>query len=123
MIKEIVRDTVEASRKIVKNPLMRRAMLCASLLTLPACSPKMQSWVSGASISVGSIPEDVCVVNGKQLILGVSTESDGDMNLTYVRKDGNIVLKHFATTYSSLGTSYGEQGEFVFRGKPENCPQ
>lgn len=121
-MREILRMGAEKFKKSTRSPLARTAMLCATLLASAACSPKLQSYVEGTSIDVGKIPDDVCVVNGVQKVISVSTESDGDMSIVYVRYDGDIVLKHFATTFTSLGTSYGEQGQFVFKGIPSNCP-
>lgn len=119
---ETLRHSAEQLKKSARSPFVRTVMLCATLLSSAACSPRLQSYLNSASIEVGKIPDDVCVVDGQQKVISVSTQSNGDISLAYIRRDGDVVLKHFSTTVTSLGTAYGGQGQFVFTGTQSNCP-
>lgn len=85
------------------------------LILSVGCSPQTQSWFdSNLKWKVGTIPADVCVENGKPQVLGMTSESDGDVSLVYLRNDGAIVLKHYPLNITN--TDFKEGGEFYFTG-------
>lgn len=85
------------------------------LLFLTACSPRGISFLdSSYSNKVANLPDDICVRNGIPVIYGVSTESDGDVALVYLRNDGAVTIKHYPM--NGLGTDWKEGGEFYWTG-------
>lgn len=107
------------SKGTLTKTLKGLLMVGAGVLTLTTCSPKTQSYF-GSSIDMGKIPDDACMVDGHALIINANTESDGAVSLVYVRNNGDLVVKHYDRSVSSLGTKMSERGEFFWAG--ESCP-
>lgn len=93
-------------------------LLVAALLV--SCSPQSKSWWDkNYTHKVGDLPTDVCIQNGIPVIYGMTSESDGDVGLIYLRNDGDVTMKHYPPNL--LGTDWKEGGEFYFTGG--TCPQ
>lgn len=72
-----------------------------------------------SSVLIGKVPDDACVVNGNPLILNVETEI-GWIHLTYIRKNGDIVIKSWYIADDGGGTWYVYKKDvFITGGK---CP-
>jgi hypothetical protein len=95
--------------------LFQVAALC-TVLALSACSPKSQSYIFGSHIEMGSLPDDICKIEGKPQIISVSTESEGDINLVYTRNNGDIVTQHYGRDLGGHGTKYSKVGQFYWSG-------
>jgi len=92
-----------------------KKLIIIGLLFLSACSPQSSSfWDSTYSNKVANLPDDVCVQNGVPVIYGVSTESDGNVSLIYLRNDGAVTIKHYPMNV--IGTDWQEGGEFYWTG-------
>jgi hypothetical protein len=65
------------------------------LTALSACGASQQAFF-GVDVDMGTLPEDICYINGKPQVLGASTESDGDIKLFYLRNDGYYVLQQYS---------------------------
>jgi hypothetical protein len=85
------------------------------VLLLVACSPQTKSWFdSSYTHQVGTVPSDVCIENGVPVIFNITSESDGDVSLVYLRNNGDVVMKHHPLNL--IGTDWKEGGEFYFSG-------
>ena len=102
-----------------KKKTLYTSMLLSVVMSLASCSPKIQS-VLGSDINVGVLPDDICMVDGQPKILNVSTESQGDIYLIYVRKNGDIVSQHYSTDITTLGSKFKPRGSLYWTGG--NCP-
>lgn len=92
------------------------------LFTLVSCTPQDQSWWnSDLKWEVGKVPVDVCIENGKPVIYGMTSESDGDVSLVYLRNDGAVVLKHYPMDLGGL--NWKEGGEFYFSTSVDGCKE
>lgn len=118
-MKEQLDRLAAKAKEIVKNPIMQRAMLCAVLLGGPACGEREQARVFGSNIDIGPLPDDICIVNGEPRIINVSTQSDGEVNLVYIGKNGKVIIGHYTHT-ANFGTSYERKGSSTFSGSV--CP-
>lgn len=78
---------------------MRRSILLIMavllMLVFSACGASQQAFF-GEDVDMGPLPEDICYVNGVPQVLSVSTESDGDIKLFYLRNDGDYVLQQYS---------------------------
>lgn len=102
------------------NSILARAMLCSILLlSSGACTPKERSRWTGASYNLGNIPSDICMVNGVPQVINASTESLGDVNLVYIRKNGDLVVKHY-TSPPLRPWQLDDAGEYFWSGG--TCP-
>lgn len=104
----------------VRNCILAVVVLATGLF-IAGCSPKERSRWTGEDFSfkLGEIPSDICLVDGNPLVLNATTESDGDFNLIYVRNNGDVVIRHWATDPIVSIVLY-EAGEFYWLGG--NCP-
>lgn len=68
------------------------------IVVLVGCSPKETARFVGADyvLEVGSVPNDVCYIDGVPQILSMNSESDGDYTLSYIRDNGDVVLHLWA---------------------------
>lgn len=91
------------------------------LLLVVSCSPKKRSQWQGPSYSkeVGEIPDDVCILDGKPVIFGASTESEGGFVLVYLRENGDVVAHQWLNDPIS-GLTLQDSGEFYWTGG--TCP-
>jgi hypothetical protein len=106
----------KATSKFIKNTL-----LCSTLaFSVSACSPKEQSYLFGSNIDMGGLPTDICKIDNKPQVLNVSTESNGDIGLIYIRNNGDLVSQHYGRDRMGIGTQYAKVGEFVWKG--DACP-
>jgi len=103
-----------------RNSILFILVLVLGIL-VSGCSPKQQSRWTGENFSyeLGEIPDDICLVDGNPLILNATTESDGDFSLVYVRNNGDVVIRHWATKPIADWVLF-EAGEFYWRGG--DCP-
>lgn len=65
------------------------------ILFISACGASQQAFF-GEDVDMGPLPEDICYLNGVPQVLSVSTESDGDIKLFYLRDDGDYVLQQYS---------------------------
>jgi hypothetical protein len=96
-------------------------LIALLLLVMVSCSPKKRSQWQGPSYSekVGEVPDDVCIVDGKPVILGASTESEGGFVLIYLRENGDIVAHQWLND-PIAGLALQDSGEFYWIGG--TCP-
>ena len=93
--------------------MKNKLLLVLALFVLVSCSPQESSfWDSSYTNKVADLPSDVCVQNGIPVIYGVSTESDGNVSLIYLRNDGAVTVKHYPLFF----TDWNEGGEFYWTG-------
>lgn len=93
---------------------MRKAIimivLFLALWIFSACGASQQAFF-GADVDMGSLPEDICYINGVPQVLSASTESDGDIKLFYLRNDGYYVLQQYSFPgIRKAGSIYWEGG-------------
>ena len=90
-----------------------RKLIIVALMFLAACSPQSNGfWDSSYTNEVAVLPDDICIRDGVPVVYGVSTESDGNVALVYLRNDGAVVVKH----YPLVLVDWTEGGEFYWTG-------
>jgi hypothetical protein len=58
----------------------------------------------------GDLPNDICVVDGKPLILSALPDSsDGQPSITYIRDNGDLVIRLYGFDESLDGVSHRER--------------
>jgi hypothetical protein len=103
-----------------KHLLILVCIFVLGMLLIAACSPKERGrWNRNTDVNIGTVPDDVCIVDGKPLILNATTESDGGFNLVYIRNNGDIVVRAWLTD-PIVGIVLKPAGQFYWTGG--NCP-
>jgi len=86
-------------------------------MTIASCSTRDQTRFEG-TINLGDLPSDMLYVNGVPQA-NISSESDGDIILSYTSNDHKMVGQLYGCAYISLNC-----GEFYKQGRYEfNIPE
>lgn len=89
-------------------------LLLIVLASLVACSQREQVRWSGTA-EMGDLPEDIKYVEGVPRVISVSTESDGDIVLSYISNEDKIVAQLYGCPTVSLACSdLKKQGKYVW---------
>lgn len=104
------------------SPRRRTAALTglalATALTASSCGENFGVKL-GNDASMGPLPDDICIRDGRPEILGVTSQTDGGVTLSYLRNDGALVSVY----YLNFPTGYEEKGKFIWDENPELCSQ
>lgn len=84
---------------------MKKTLMIALLLSLTACGVPDQVQASrGGTVEVGSLPVDMCHQMGKPLIVSVSVENEGDIDLAYFNTKGELVVQKYGVGFGGFTT-------------------
>lgn len=96
---------------------MKKVLLILVLIAIvfSGCSAKEKVKLNG-DYDMGTLPSDMAFDEvGQPMIITISTESDGDILMSYINTSNDIVIQMYGCAYISLacGTLH-EQGSFTW---------
>lgn len=94
---------------------MRRlfTLLLLGVLGLTACSDQTKA-AYGGDVALGALPADVCIQGGRPLVLSVSIENEGDIDLAYINTSGELIVQKYGM--GAIGLTTAPQGKLIWTG-------
>ena len=95
-------------------------ILMVIFVFITGCSAKEQVRLTG-TLEMGPLPEDVLYFDGIPQIITVSTESNGDIIVSYISTDGKLVAQMWGCRVITLNCSQlQKQGRYVWDFPDQN---
>lgn len=89
-------------------------VICAILSISAACTAQERASKFSGTITIDNLPDDICIINGQPQLPSLNIENSGDMGLTYINKDGDLITLLYGSGFDGIGTD--RTGTFIFKG-------
>ena len=85
-----------------------------TLILSVGCTAQQKASRLGETVTIDTLPKDICVINSEPQIISLNIENEGDMGLTYINTEGDLVTILYGPGLIIGGTD--RTGTYVFLG-------